>query len=583
MASNFVDLNQAAEMLGVTPDTLVEMRSQGEIFGFRDGSSWKFKMDELERVAQERGVVLGGGADSEFDLSSESELDLSKPLFGDEDALAPDEADGSSLGDLLKEEPLDLDQSLSARSDSDNVDSLLVNEDAPTLSDTVGSGAVIGDLDNPESDLQLSIDDDDDVLTSPPTLSGGVGDSSILGDLDVDVSGKSSILGDIDLASADKGGSDVRLAPGETDSDVTVVPDSGDLLNDPSASGIGVSDTPGTGELDELELAPSDDDELSLSADTGSGGLELSPGSGTGDLDLTPSAGSGTGDLDLTSSSGTGDLELSAGSGTGDLELDLDSGSLELDDGLEDDSDLVLGDSSALGSDVTLGAGDTGINLTGAADSGLSLEEDPLDISGGPISSLELPDEDEIALEGAADPDEATQLKQDEAFLLSPGGEGLDDEDSASQVIALDNSEQFDENAATMLGDDVFGGAGLEAQVTEQPLGSLDGGNMSAGDMLGGGGELGQLEAAPGAAMGMGGTDFDAASATAAPMMEAPREAPYNIYNVLSLMLITGVLALGGMLMMDVVRNMWSWDNDGVRISTSIMDGLLSALGIRVQ
>ena len=45
--------------------------------------------------------------------------------------------------------------------------------------------------------------------------------------------------------------------------------------------------------------------------------------------------------------------------------------------------------------------------------------------------------------------------------------------------------------------------------------------------------------------------------------------------------LITGVLALSGMLMMDVVRNMWSWNAGGPTPTTSIMDGLLSALGIR--
>lgn len=536
MPTNFVDLNRAAELLGVTPDTLVEMRSQGEIFGFRDGSSWKFKMDELERVAQERGISLGGAtAEPEADLSPESDLDLSKPLFGD------------SADELLT----------SDAGDDDDVDSLLVT-DEPTLSDSIGSGSVIDggsvvdggsvidgssgveggsviEGGNPESDLELSFDDEGDVH----------GESSLSG-----IGGEgSSILGNMDLASADKGGSDVRLAPNDDGSDVNVVPDSdeGDLLSD--------------NELSDLELSPSEDDGLSLSKDTGTGDLDLesSADSSGGDmeLDLSPSD-----DLELSAGSGTGDLELSSGSGTGELDLTMDSSGL-------DDDDLVLGgDSSSLGSDVTLGGGDTGINLTSASDSGLSLEEDPIDL-GGPVSSLELPDEDVIGMEGDADPDQATQLKQDEAFLLSPDGEGVEDDDSASQVIALDNSEQFDENAATMLGDDAFGGAGLEAQL--QPS------DQSAGDMLGG--AAGQLSPMEDAAQPAG---FEAAAVGAtAPMVEAPREAPYTIFNVLSLMLITGVLALSGMLMMDVVRNMWSWNAGGPTPSTSIMEGLLSALGIR--
>ena len=32
---------------------LVEMRSRGDIFGYRDGASWKFKPEEIERVASE--------------------------------------------------------------------------------------------------------------------------------------------------------------------------------------------------------------------------------------------------------------------------------------------------------------------------------------------------------------------------------------------------------------------------------------------------------------------------------------------------------------------------------------------------
>ncbi|MCA9176450.1 MAG: helix-turn-helix domain-containing protein [Planctomycetales bacterium] len=573
MPSNFVDLNQAAQMLGITPDQLVEMRSQGEIFGFRDGSSWKFKMNELERVAQERGISLGAGhvADDELDdlnLGGDSELDLSRPLFGDDASLAPDETDGSSLGELLASDELELDLS----SDSD-ADSLLVSDEVPLATDTTGS-TIIGAMNNPESDLHLvADDDDDDVLGSDLSLAGsGVGGSSILGDLD--------------LASRDSGGSDVRLVPGSDGSDVSIVPDSNDLLTGPDASGIGVSG--GTGEL---ELAASDDLSLDLGTGTGdleldlgsgSGDLELSTGSGTGDLqlstgsgtgDLELSTGSGTGDLELSTGSGTGDLELSVGSGTGDLELDLDSGSLNLDDGLDDDDDLVLGGSSTLGSDVTLGGGDTGINLTSPSDSGLSLEQDPIEL-GGPISSLELPDEDIISLDEEADPDAATQLKQDETFLLSPG-EG-DDDDSESQVIALENSSLFDQDAATMLGDGAFGG-GLEAQIHEHPQGGL------MDSALGGGAGLGAMS--QGAAMSTAPIEDQGVStfgATGAAPVEAPREAPYSWLNVMVLLLISGILSLSGVLMMDVVRNMWTWNTEGSgSIATGITEGLLSALGIK--
>ncbi len=41
--SNYVPLDEAAKRLGVNPDQLVEMLSRGDIFGYRDGASWKFK------------------------------------------------------------------------------------------------------------------------------------------------------------------------------------------------------------------------------------------------------------------------------------------------------------------------------------------------------------------------------------------------------------------------------------------------------------------------------------------------------------------------------------------------------------
>src|SRR5436853_4957377 len=56
MAGKFVDLAEAAKMIGVASEALVDMRSKGSIFGYRDGASWKFKVDEVERVIRERGV-----------------------------------------------------------------------------------------------------------------------------------------------------------------------------------------------------------------------------------------------------------------------------------------------------------------------------------------------------------------------------------------------------------------------------------------------------------------------------------------------------------------------------------------------
>ena len=83
--ANYLSLEEAATKLGVPTDRLVELRSQGEIRGFRDGASWKFPENEIDRLADELGdtinaggTILGGdtppsddGSGSDVELGSE--------------------------------------------------------------------------------------------------------------------------------------------------------------------------------------------------------------------------------------------------------------------------------------------------------------------------------------------------------------------------------------------------------------------------------------------------------------------------------------------------------------------------------
>jgi hypothetical protein len=214
--------------------------------------------------------------------------------------------------------------------------------------------------------------------------------------------------------------------------------------------------------------------------------------------------------------------------------------------------DLALGDEDELvldgGSDVTRGAGDTGINLISTSDSGLNLEEVPLDLAGSAVGTLELPEDDEVQLDDLdAGPDEATKLRADEEFQLEPAGAGAaeDAEDSGSQVIALEDSEAF----ATP--------AGAVATGEEAVLGAT-------GDELEG--ALAAEEAQPVMA--------------GAAMVYAPLpEMPYSVWNVLSLLGILVVLTLTGMLMTDLVRNMWTWDQT-FSATTPVMDTLVRMFGL---
>jgi hypothetical protein len=227
-------------------------------------------------------------------------------------------------------------------------------------------------------------------------------------------------------------------------------------------------------------------------------------------------------------------------------------------EGISDD-ELVLGGSSGVGSDVTLG-GDSGISLVDPADSGLSLEE-PLDLAAPGDESLELGEDDMISLaDEAVDHDAATQLKADDDFLLTPatepGDEGEDSE-SGSQVIALDTEGSLDD-AATVA--HTPGGRGAVAMLEEDL--------STAG--LGMGGAAAAAGLGP---PGMGGLPSDLSAAAPASVMALP-EAPYSALQVLSLAACVLLLAVGGMMICDLVRSMGSWDGP-YQVNSSLMDIVL--------
>jgi hypothetical protein len=237
--------------------------------------------------------------------------------------------------------------------------------------------------------------------------------------------------------------------------------------------------------------------------------------------------------------------------GKGGSDLDLTAAG----EGISED-ELVLGGSSGVGSDVTLG-GDSGISLVDPADSGLSLEE-PLDLAATGDESLELGEDDMISLaDEAVDHDAATQLKADDDFLLTPatepGDEGEDSE-SGSQVIALDTEGSSDE-AATVVHTP---GGGAVAMLEE--------------DLSTAGLGIGAAAAGLGPA-GMGGMPSDLGAAAPVSVMALP-ESPYSTLQVLSLAGCVLLLAVGGMMICDLVRSMGSWDGP-YQINSSLMDIVL--------
>ncbi len=518
-----VDQKEAARLLGVSEDDLNLMISRNEIFGYRDGANWKFKMPELERVADERGIQLGGESPEVGGSGIDADLEELRPVEEDEvteeDAesilVSEEELGQSAIGSastIIGREQVDPDESdvksKSLASPSEGAsDVLMANPGADLLGDSnTGSGK--------GSDVEL--------------VAGGDGGS----DLEL-------VAGGSDIAF---GGSDIDLSSGDTGKlSAEDIGDGDDVLemelaDDAEATGIGSSG----GSDDDLDIGGSlsldDDAELEsepLSLDAGDA-LSLDDDDDAADA--------------LASDSGTSALSLEDDDWDDEAPTQLGTGGVLDDDedsalALGEDEDLKVG--SGAGSDVTLGSGDSGIGLANPTDSGLSLEEEPLELGGSQVDSMSLGEDDMIELEEEGDPEAATQLKADDDFLLTPVDDDAEEEsDSGSQVIALD-TEQFDETADTML-------AAGPAVLEEDDLGGMpSGAGLMGGPMPAG---LGQPMMHPAAQL---------------------PEAKYSIWNVLSLMVVLSLMIVTGMMMSELIRNQWEFDQPG-SASQPVMDFVTS-------
>jgi hypothetical protein len=177
---------------------------------------------------------------------------------------------------------------------------------------------------------------------------------------------------------------------------------------------------------------------------------------------------------------------------------------------------------------VTLSGESSGINIISPSDSGLALDEVALDLSGStPMgSALDLGDvsaaDSEIGVTGS---------KVGEDFQLTPlGEEGVDEEKDSSQVIALD--ELSEESAGTPLG-------------------------------------------APASEAGMLTEDFGVGLAPGAVVVaDATADTPFSMWNVMGLASCLLLLGLCGMMLFDLLRNMWSWEQGVSGVSSTLLEVL---------
>lgn len=392
--SNLIPLEDAARMLGLSVDKLNEMRSNSEIFGYKDGTSWKFKMQEIERVAQEFDIRINS-ADAVEEVVDLVDDDFEISLEEDDDDLAFDLSDSGA--DLIQEDSIDEIEIV-----TDDAPKVVEEQGVLDLTDDEDDDIEIIDLEDDE-ELSFSLDDDDQEL--------GVAD-------DDDA---------IELVEDD----DLAIASEEDDFQLKSDSDDLDLVADDESP-------------EELSLGSSD---INLA---GSGEESIGP-ENTGDLlgsnlddDLVLASGPATGDLLADDEADSGLLLSEDDLFEDDLKIhESHEDDIDLSSDFEDSSDLIMEDSDSSEGSVVLGDDD----------SGFELGEDSAEIDlGGSLMDLAGEDDDEmIVLDEPASADAATEIADDD-FNLTPLEEVVSEDSSGSQIIALEDSDMFsDESAATLL------------------------------------------------------------------------------------------------------------------------------------
>ena len=523
MAAKFIPLDEAARILNVAADRLVDMIKEGQIRGFRDGASWKFPEQEVARIQDEG-----------FDVLDEMPLEGSSVLISDRD-MDSGYRSGSSViigGDKAEGKGSGSDIELGAEADPDGSGLMLVPAESASDVRLVPSGRTPGPAPSDDGSLEDLLKMGDDELnvkrSSSPVNLNRKSDDSIDGLLQVGE----------DTPSLDESASAINL--GKLSAEEVL-----------GKSGINMAKVQSS---DGLELF--DDGDLASEMPTSAPGHSGSRGSVLSDLDVLSSEHGGSGLI-------RGDSSGSVLSGSNISSL-LGGESTPINDGIGDGSDLAIADDDDLvlggsGSDLAI-AGDSGLNLMSPSDSGLSLEAEPLDLAGSSISALDLAVDAQGSSKsgsGAGSSGSLVDFRADEEFNLSPSGVGLEtDDDSGSQVIEVeDSAEAFGGG----MGEGVLDAAGFD-----------DFGEVPAGQ-LGADADMDVTE------------DIGVTETAERPQgvaMVPAYEVPFSVFNVLALLSVVMVMSLGGMIMTDMVRNMADFAGANSQVN-SLTDAVLGMFGLK--
>jgi excisionase family DNA binding protein len=323
MAKKYLTLEEAARQLGMAPDELVRLRERGEIRGFADRGTWKFRSEDVDEFARSR------DADSSPDVPIIDDKPGKKGLGGDSGIRK-----GAGSPRFNK------------TSDSDV--RLLLDE-------TLVPGAKDSD---PEVVLSQLVTSDSDVRLTDDA--GGLVDSASDSDVKL-ISTSSDMLLPSDDDSSDASDSDVKLVSADSDSDVRLAKPG----TEPQAPGsdsdvrlVGTEDMATISSDSDLRLTDRGSSTDLVGGDLGSSGSHVKLG--------------GTSSVNLGDSSASDESSVLLGQDSG-IALDTGSG-MKVGGGSSADSGITL--QSLADSGISLEKVDSGISLAGPMDSGIALDAD---------------------------------------------------------------------------------------------------------------------------------------------------------------------------------------------------------------
>lgn len=311
--AQFYTLEEAARVLGMSPEELKAKAQHREVRAFLDGGSWRFRVADVDELARRRGL----GSDAELHLSDlevpasqgEPDLDLSEFAMG---AARPDLGQPTMEFGPKQHQP-------NADSGSDHeilLDDLSVPPGPVAPSSSVILGMGIGGKDPSDSDVRLVPEmpklSDSDVRLAPRGDFKAPSDSDVT--LIADDTSQHEFLapGDTAVRQSPLVGSSAEVpVAGQSDSDFELTPSSViDALQPDSGSDFELSALEGSDEFESTPLhKPSDSDVTA--AEPGMSGINLSRPSDSG-INLQMASGINLGGADSIELAPLSDSEMPA-------------------------------------------------------------------------------------------------------------------------------------------------------------------------------------------------------------------------------------------------------------------------------